>query len=493
MVGKRIKSKKCPFLLAFISFCCIFVPYLKRTAMAKKEKINKTDIVNVLEHLSEQELRVFVKKQLAKNGDLKAAFTKEFQKYFIKKASADTYIGQVIDAFIEADEDYGYITFKNAAHLSSEIYEVMEAAQAFRRNQNYEADIDICFTVLENGIEAVNHNDDSYGYLGDIMDSAFEELDALVKCSLDEDSRLSFFDYCCEYIEDETFDGWDWHCKLYRYLVALARDEEEYEQVSAMLDKDKNLQKDGFLRSSMMKIKCDLLHKWKGESAVREFESSNLNFREFREKAIQEAMDKRDFQQAYHLALDGIKQDEASGTVVWRAWLLRVAQAENSKEQIVKYATVLFFCDSNFSKCYDILKENVSDGEWDAFVQNLTEQAETDDKGELYAFLCVKEQWIDKLFAYVKKGNHIRDFVKYEPQLRATYADAYIERYIMHVYWIMEHAHERNRATYQEMCGYLKDVCRFGGTERAKEVAADLRAKYKRYRALMEELGNVGL
>ncbi len=57
MVGKRIKSKKCPFLLAFISFCCIFVPYLKRTAMAKKEKINKTDIVNVLEQLSEQELR----------------------------------------------------------------------------------------------------------------------------------------------------------------------------------------------------------------------------------------------------------------------------------------------------------------------------------------------------------------------------------------------------------------------------------------------------
>lgn len=461
--------------------------------MAKKENINKTDIVNVLGQLSEQELRVFVKKQLTKNGDLKAAFTKEFQKYFVKKASADTYVSQVIDAFMEADEDYGYITFKNAARLSSEIYGVMEAAQAFRRNQNYEADIEICFTVLENGIEAVNHNDDSYGYLGNIMDSAFEELDALVGCSLDEDSRLSFFDYCCEYIEDETFDGWDWHCKLYRYLLVLAKDEDEYEQMSAILDKDKNLQEGSFLRSPMMKIKCDLLRKWKGENAVREFESSNLNFREFREKAIQKAMDKRDFQQAYHLALEGIKQDEASGTVVWRDWLLKVAQAEKNKEQIVEYAAMLFLCAGNFGEYYDILKENMPDEEWDAFVLNLASQAEKDGKGEQYAFLCVKEQWTDKLFAYVKKGNHIRDFVKYEPQLRATYTDAYIERYIMHVYWIMENARERNRIIYQEMCGYLKAACEFGGTERAKEVAADLRAKYKRYRALMEELGNIGL
>lgn len=55
------------------------------------------------------------------------------------------------------------------------------------------------------------------------------------------------------------------------------------------------------------------------------------------------------------------------------------------------------------------------------------------------------------------------------------------------------HARERNRVTYQEMCGLLKEVCRFGGTERAKEVATDLRAKYKRCRALMEELGKIGL
>lgn len=71
----------------------------------------------------------------------------------------------------------------------------------------------------------------------------------------------------------------------------------------------------------------------------------------------------------------------------------------------------------------------------------------------------MKEGWKERLFAYVKKGNHIRDFIKYEPQLRSTYTDAYIERYILHVYWIIEHARERNRVTYQEMCGLLKDVC----------------------------------
>lgn len=464
--------------------------------MAKKNNIGKSDLENVLEQLSEQELRIFVKKQLVENNDLKAAFTKDFQKFFIKKASADTYITQVIDAFMDADEDCGYITFRSAAHLSSEIYEVMEAALEFRKSQHYEADVEICFTVLEYGIEAVNNNDDSYGYLGGIMERAYEELDALSKCQLDEDSRLCFFDYCCEYVEDGTLDGWDWHSKLYEYLVALAKDEDEYGQVMNLLDKDKNLKEGRFLRSSLMQAKRDLLRKWKGEDAVREFESSNLNLKEFREKAIQEAMDKRDFQQAYHLALDGIKQEEASNSWradEWREWLLKVAMTENSKEQIVKYASVLFFSKSDFGKYFDILQGNVPAEEWNPFVENLAAQAEKEKKGEQYAFLCVKEGWKERLFAYVRKGNHIRDFIKYEPQLRATYTDAYIERYIQHVYWIVEHARERNRVTYQEMCALLKDVCKFGGTERAKEVATDLQAKYKRCRALMEELGKIGL
>lgn len=46
--------------------------------MAKKGNINKADLENVLELLTEQQLRAFVKKQLAKNNDLKAAFTKDF-------------------------------------------------------------------------------------------------------------------------------------------------------------------------------------------------------------------------------------------------------------------------------------------------------------------------------------------------------------------------------------------------------------------------------
>lgn len=463
--------------------------------MAKKN-INKTDLEKVLEQLTEQELRAFVRKQLVGNSDFKAAFTKNFQKYFIKKVSADTYISQVIDAFMDADEDYGYITFKGTAHLASEIYGVMEAAQEFRRNKQYEADMEICFTILENGIETVNNNDDSYGYLGNIMESAFKELYALTKCSLDEDSRLCFFEYCCKYVEDSTFDGWDWHCKLYDYLVDLSKDEEEYEQVMKMLDKDKNLKEGRFLRSSLMQAKRNLLRKWKGKNAVREFENSNLNLKEFREKAIREATEKRDFQQAYHLAQGGVEQEKSDNSRqadFWREWLLKVAMAENSKEQIVKYATVLFFCKSDFEKYFGILKENVQAEEWSSFVVNLAEQAEKEEEGELYAFLCVQEGWTEKLFAYVKNGNHIRDFVKYEPQLRDIYADAYIERYIQHVYWLLEPTCNRNRVTYQEVCGLLKKVKEFGGTEQAQEVAADLRANYKRYRALMEELEKIGL
>ena len=53
--------------------------------MAKKNNIGKSDLEHVLEQLTEQQLRAFVKKQLAENNDLKVAFAKDFQKYFIKR------------------------------------------------------------------------------------------------------------------------------------------------------------------------------------------------------------------------------------------------------------------------------------------------------------------------------------------------------------------------------------------------------------------------
>jgi hypothetical protein len=59
----------------------------------------------------------------------------------------------------------------------------------------------------------------------------------------------------------------------------------------------------------------------------------NLQVREFREKAIKEAIASNDIQRAYKLALDGVEQDknERPGIVpTWNHWTSRMAKSSRT-------------------------------------------------------------------------------------------------------------------------------------------------------------------
>ena len=173
--------------------------------MAKK----KTTPKSVLAQLSESQMRAFIGKMLNKPV-VKTAFLNEFEDYFIEEDSADTYLDQIDDAYYDAIEEYGYIPFREQSLLSNKIYDVLEAAERFRDKGNHEAAIEICFCVLRNNVSAINNTDDSYGYLGGIMDKALDGVNALADssvCTLSEDSRQLFMDECWECIRKKSFDG----------------------------------------------------------------------------------------------------------------------------------------------------------------------------------------------------------------------------------------------------------------------------------------------
>ena len=312
--------------------------------MAKKTK--KNTVKDVMKQIPEKDLRKFVAKEL-EIQEVLDDFMSDFKNYFLQGDSGEAYINQIDSAFINAEEDYGYINFSQQSKLLSVVSDAAEAAAMFRKNGNYEAAIDICFTILENGIDAINHSDDSMGYLGSIMDEGMHGLYALADpdvCTLDEDSRLSFMDRCWSSIEENTFDGWDWHTQMYDFLITLANDDEEYENIMECLDED-NCFKREYNKHEQLQMKHRLLEKWKGAETAHEMMLENLQIREFREKAIEEAIAVNDIQRAYKLALDGIEQDknERPGIVpTWNHWMLRIAQKENNHDMIVKYASLLY-------------------------------------------------------------------------------------------------------------------------------------------------------
>lgn len=465
--------------------------------MAMKKK--KVSVKDVLKQVSEKELRDFVGKQLG-NQEMLDSFMTEFKKYFMQGDSADAYVSQLINAFLDAkDDDEDWITFSRQSHLASTVSEIAEAAVELRNAGNYEGAIDIFFTILEYGIDCINHNDDSMGYLGGIMDEGIQGLYALADpkiCTLDEDGRKTFLNRCWNCIKANTFKGWDWHTDMYDLLIALANCEEEYEHVMDCLDADESFNDDWGKRRQLL-LKRQLLRKWKGADSAHQMMMQNLQIKEFREKAIEEAIESKDYQRAYQLTLDGIAQDqkESPGFIpTWNHWMVRIAQKEGNHDIIIKYASLLYLHPFNQrDDFYALLKKEVPADEWNDFAQKLAKQALDTRNERIYADLCSRENWTDKLMAYVRKSKSIYALKQYESQLLNDYREEIISMYISHVNQLMTNSYGRNRNTYQEMCRLLNHAVKLGGHEQVRVNIEQLRNNYKRCRALMEELDRIRL
>lgn len=83
--------------------------------------------------------------------------------------SGDAYIEQVEDAFWNATIEDDWVNFTAQSRLSNEIYDILKKIRKFITKGNSGPAIEIGFTIITNGIDLINHNDDSCGYLGTIM------------------------------------------------------------------------------------------------------------------------------------------------------------------------------------------------------------------------------------------------------------------------------------------------------------------------------------
>ena len=253
-------------------------------------KKNNSDIKKALGQIPLKDLREFIEQQIGKNQKFQAAFLKHFEDYFLANESGDAYIEQVQNAFWDATMEGDWVNFSAQSRLSSEIYDAVESARKFMSRGNPEPAIEIGFTIIENGIELINHNDDSCGYLGTIMRLGLELLRDVSKLKLDDECRELFQDYCEDCIKKKTLSGWDWDYDIYECLISLLQTPKEARQLITRIEKDEHLAKE-YNADRRMKLIHRLTEKAEGKEAAQQLLMSNLQVEDFRRQAISEAVE----------------------------------------------------------------------------------------------------------------------------------------------------------------------------------------------------------
>ncbi len=460
---------------------------------ATKRKTAQEKLEELLEEISHEELKNFVLKQAKADSSFRRILSAAFA-YKTEKESKDLYKKQ-IKAIIKANAGrYGYIEPSGTTHIGNAVEGMLANAETQAIQGNFNSAFYIGAAVLEEMHGILNDADDSYGEIGSAIESAFQLFFNIAEEGLKEKDRMVLFNYYLTTFKSGKFSDWDWNTTLLSGAEQVMKTDAEAKTLIAILDKGNF---SDYELSEILVCKLRIVEKIEGEKGAQAFINANLHNPKIREVALLQAMDEKDYRRVKIIANQGIITDEKQrpGYVNdWTNWLLKVAKAENSTDDIIKYARNLFI-DSRRSEedYYKLLKNTVEADQWDDFVEELiTDIRKSGQWGtaNMIADIYIKEGWWARLLELLQKSPSLEAVDAYAKYLVGKFPDEIFDMYTAGVRNFMDQQGS-NRKNYQKLCQYLRRIIKHGGKDTVNILITEFKQKYPKRKALLEELNNV--
>ena len=467
-------------------------PRIKSVVKAPKAKTVVQQVDEILEKVSHEELKQFIREKTEHNPPLRNIFLSSFAPKNSSE-SKELYAKQVKAILREAEGRKGFIYYNNTRRLSNNVHEILMSAEKHIEKKNFKSAFFICTAVMEQMTPALQYADDSNGDIGGTIDSAFESLCTIANEAVPEELRMQLFDYCITSFEKKIYDDWDWHLGMLVVASKIFTTEQEAEKLLFIID---HVNSSEYMIEHAQEIKFEVLRKTKGEQEAEKFLEQNISNPIFRRYFIAASLSKKKFSQAIEAAQAGINQDMQKKPGLakeWYDWLLKIAQAQNDKEQIVKNARFLYIDNfRNEQDYYQVLKDNVDADKWLAFLEDLISDIKNHKRyPDIYLLtnIFIKEKWWDRLLDLVRQNPSFRYIEEFEKYLSPNYSLELISLYRDAIIKYMKDSVGRNH--YQTVCKYLRRMIKLGGRLTADKIISDLRTQYPQRKALMEELNRV--
>lgn len=467
----------------------------KSTDKESKKSSKKTTaekIGTVLDKFSHDDLKQYVLEILLKRRDLREVFLAKFG-FEVDAESKARYAKQIKAILRSAMGRSRFIDWRHIGEVGTKLNEMILVAHQHLENRNYQSVVFLCTALLEELTKALEFSDDSSGDIGFAIESAYTLLSQVADCELQAGAREKLFEYCLETYQKGIFSGWDWHNGILFIAAQLISSEKEGKRILGLLNL-KNSHESDFQDSEARKIELRIIQKIDGAEAAIRYMEAHVKIPDFRRELIKISLADKDFERAVELANDGISTDSKRypGLVSeWRENLLDIAILQEDRSQIVKRARLLFT--ENFRHTrnyYDIMKANLPESDWKGFVEELIlDLVKSPNRTGILVGIYIQEQWWDRLLGLLEKNPSLPLIEDLEKYLRTDYADELIRLYEKCIYEFIERA--MNRTQYQEGCRYFRRMIKLGGRETVKKMLEEIRIRFPKRKALMEELTKV--
>ncbi|WP_426449626.1 hypothetical protein ACP26L_31900 [Paenibacillus sp. S-38] len=239
-------------------------------------------------------------------------------------------------------------------------------------------------------------------------------------------------------------------------------------------------------------MRLEIMTRLQGEAQAETFVQGRLEHTGFRERAIQQAMGRGDYEEAIRLALDGEQLDterSRPGIVThWKKLRHEAYHAAGQLEEQRKLAEELLL-DGDYDY-YLELKSAYTPEEWKRVYPELLPRLAHSGRFayyDPYPRILIEEQETARLLDYVSRKPALIE--QYYPQLVSEYPEEVYKLFTGNIMKTAETA--SNRSNYRNVCRMISMLAKAGGVEAARHCVGTLKALYPRRSAMQDELSSV--
>lgn len=488
----------CPY--DFGPYCkhMVALLYAVQAQLSKTERKTKTaksrqSLGDVLEKLTQEQLIEIIMKQVKSD---RALANELLLKYGEDAPSKDLYM-RTIKEWMRSVSDHGFIGYRESNQLGDQVMGLAEQAETAYLDGHPEKAIPILLAVIETMDEALQGADDSNGMLSGAADMAFNVFEELVENASDHQKR-QMFDTFLEQARSSSYKktGLDYDWQFLDLAGGVVQTHAERETLFAIIDdKVKSLtgRLDRYRHEKAVFIKYDVM-KAMGDPPDRlhQLLVDHVHLYRVRDALIDTYMADKNYEAVTRLALEGIvqsKEDSFSGLERrYNDVLMDVAKARGDIKAARKMAEDAFYNSHHRQTYYDELRKLVPEAEWPAYLEGIIERLKQDQSRTsrymLRHIFVSEERWDDVMDLAL----HTQDFSlisQHRGVLYKRYPEKIADLYERKVYAMLQNT---GRNIYKESVGFLRAIIKLDSKQRAFKIVDDLKNKYPKRRAMIEEL-----
>ncbi len=461
--------------------------------------IDKVDLL--LSKLDKTQIADFIKKECLGNKQLQNRFLALGAGSLFKPDSAK-YASRVEDLM----EDYagrdGYIDYRATFDFNCAVSRILDEAEDAMRKGQWEVAVAVLKGIASVSEDILNSGDDSAGELGAIVSACFEKWHELCADeTLPEDIKAEIFELALSRFIEKDLKGWDWWWDWMEMAISLADTSEKQSRIIKALDAIKPNGDSWSAKhnaETAQKYKLEIMSKSGSPEDQIKFMYDNVSNPDFRNRLIQMAWDKADYDEVLRLAGDGVNHDAKYAGLVsdWHKWKYKAYHEIGDKVNELQLARHFFFKggiwgekEYSMESMYSSLKTLVSKDEWKKYVETLISEAQGKKDIIRLLYICTQEKMWQEYMDYVRKNPSIYNIDDAPKEVKKLFKDEIVKLYAAAVRNDFQRA--SNRDSYREGVTYLRKLIKYGGTKEAEQIVTEQKSRTPRRPALIDELSKL--